>query len=116
MSYGEYTDRPVSEPGIPTTEPQYLGKDVIDEQGTKIGTVTDVLPDDETGEPAWVVVSIGVLRSEHFVPLGAAYQSEQGRLVLPFDRDMVKHSPRAKRDHVLERATAEELRRYYRAA
>jgi hypothetical protein len=115
MNYGEHTDQ-TAEMGNPTGERQYLGRAVIDERGTKIGTVTDVLPDDETGEPAWVVVSMGLLRSEHFVPLSAAYQSEQGRLVLPFDREMVKHSPKAKRDHVLERGTATELRRYYQAA
>ncbi len=115
MNYGEKTEQ-TAETGNPVMEPHFLGRDVIDERGAKIGIVTDVLPDDETGEPAWVVVSMGLLRSEHFVPLTSAYESEQGRLVLPFDREMVKHSPKAQRDHVLERSTATELRRYYQAA
>jgi hypothetical protein len=100
----------------PSTEPQYLGREVVDEQGNKIGTVRDVIPDEETAQPAWIIVSLGVLRSEHFVPLDVAYESDGGRLVLPFSREMVKQSPKAARDHVLERSTATELRRYYAAA
>jgi hypothetical protein len=95
------------------SEPRFVGHEAIDQRGTKIGTVTDVLSDDNTGEPTWAVVNTGVMRAAHYVPLVDAYESEQGRLVVAFDKDTVKHSPRAGREHVLLRSTEEELRRYY---
>jgi sporulation protein YlmC with PRC-barrel domain len=97
----------------PMSEPRFVGHEAIDQRGEKVGTVTDVLSDDETGEPAWAVVSTGLLHTEHYVPMIDAYESDQGRLVLAFDKDMVKGSPKAHREHVLVRADEEELRRYY---
>jgi hypothetical protein len=94
-------------------QPQYVGQEAIDQRGGKIGKVTDVLSDDQTGQPAWAIVNTGLMRAEHFVPLVDAYETDQGRIVLAFDRETVKNSPRAGREHVLLRSTEEELRRYY---
>jgi len=116
MSFDDDTGFNTADEHAPTAEPHFVGHDLVDDHGDKIGTITDVVPDDTTGEPAWVVVSLGLLHAEHFVPLEAAYQAGDGRLVLPFTKDYVKHSPRATRDHILERDTAMDLRRYYKAA
>jgi hypothetical protein len=94
-------------------QPRYVGQEAIDQRGGKVGKVTDVLSDDHTGQPAWAIVNTGLVRSEHYVPLVDAYETEQGRIVLAFDRDTVKHSPKASREHVLLRSTEEELRHYY---
>jgi hypothetical protein len=96
--------------------PQFVGRDAVDEHGAKIGTVTDVVSDDDSGAPAWAVVSLGMLSAERYVPLGDAYQTEEGRIVLAFDRRTVKGSPRARRDHVLARSEADEIRQYYGVA
>lgn len=100
----------------PSLAPGFVGRPAIDERGTKIGTVTDVLTDDRTGEVTWAVVSLGFMHTEHYVPLMDAYQTETGRVVLGFDRETVKRSPRASREHVLGRDEAQMLADYYNVA
>jgi hypothetical protein len=94
-------------------QPRYVGQEAIDQRGGKIGTVTDILSDDQTGQPSWAIVNTGVIKAEHYVPLVDSYETDEGRIVLAFDKDTVKHSPKAGREHVLLRSTEEELRRYY---
>jgi hypothetical protein len=106
MTWNEHNDPSV-------LQPRFVGQEAIDQRGGKIGKVTDVLSDDQTGQPAWAVVNTGLIRSEHYVPLADAYETDEGRVVLAFDKDTIKHSPRASREHVLLRTTEEELRRYY---
>ena len=91
----------------------YKGHAVIDEHGTKVGKITDVLYDDKTLMPRWMIVDIGVLGAQHYVPLNDAYQSEDGRLVIPFDKKTVKAAPRAGKDHILTRAVEEQLVQHY---
>ena len=100
-----------NEPSI--DQPHYVGQEAIDQRGGKIGKVTDILSDDRTGQPAWVIVNTGVIRAEHYVPLVDAYETDEGRIVLAFDKNTIKNSPKAGREHVLMRSTEEELRRYY---
>lgn len=85
---------------------------VIDDHGDKVGKITDVLFDDE-GNPAWVVVNPGFFAGAHFVPLAPAYKSDDGALVVPYDKSMVKGSPRVTKDHVLTHKFEEDLKRYY---
>jgi len=100
-----------NEPSV--DQPHYVGQEAIDQRGGKIGKVTDILSDDLTGRPAWVVVNTGLVRAEHYVPLVDSYETDEGRIVLAFDKNTVKNSPKAGREHVLMRSTEEELRRYY---
>jgi len=71
----------------------YLGRDAVDPQGTKIGSVKQVYLDDETGQPDWVTVHTGLFgMKEHFAPLqGSTLDGDH--LVLPFGKDVVKDSP-----------------------
>ena len=48
---------------------QVLGHRMVSDQGTVIGRVNDVLIDEGSADDRWAVVSTGLLRSEHFVPL-----------------------------------------------
>jgi len=100
-----------NEPSV--LQPRYVGQEAIDQRGGKIGKVTDILSDEQTGQPAWAIVNTGLVRAEHYVPLVDAYETDEGRIVLAFDKSTVKQSPRAGREHVLLRSTEEELRRYY---
>ena len=94
----------------------YKGHSVIDEHGMKVGKITDVLYDDKTLTPRWMIVDLGVFAAQHYVPLNAAYQSEDGRLVIPFDKKTVKSAPRAGKDHILTRAVEEQLLQHYQLA
>ena len=98
------------------TEPTNLtGHPVLDDHHHKVGTVSDVLYDDH-GEARWAVVDPGVLRAEKFVPVEGAYVTESGEMVIPYDKEQVKHAPKAPRDHVLDSRTEIELTRHYELA
>ena len=93
----------------------YRGHRVVDDHHRPIGKVTDVIYDD-AGIPKWAVVSPGVFRAEHFLPLDKTYLSLEGNLVVPFDRRTVARSPKAERDHVLSPVTERALEQYYQLA
>jgi hypothetical protein len=93
----------------------YRGHRVVDDHHRPIGKVTDVIYDD-AGIPKWAVVSPGVFRAEHFLPLDNTYLSLEGNLVVPFDRRTVSRSPKAERDHVLSPITERVLEQYYQLA
>jgi hypothetical protein len=93
----------------------YRGHRVVDDHHRPIGKVTDVIYDD-AGIAKWAVVSPGVFRAEHFLPLDNTYLSLEGNLVVPFDRRTVSRSPKAERDHVLSPITERALEHYYQLA
>jgi len=86
----------------------YSGHHVIDERGDKVGTVIDVIYDDpisldpnETPTPTWLVVDPGVLRPAHYVPVAGSYRSENGDIVVPWDRSWIKSAPKAAGAHIV---------------
>jgi hypothetical protein len=80
----------------------WLGQSVVDEDSHPIGKVIDVVYEDDTSsKPQWAVVAAGPFRSPHFVPLQHAYRTSDGRLVVPYDPQVVKRSPKTGRDHAL---------------
>ena len=85
---------------------------VINERGEKLGRVTDVLFDDR-GDPRWAVVSGGRLASSHYMPLARAFTTPDGRVVVPYDKGVVKHAPKAAGHHVLDRDTEALLVQHY---
>jgi uncharacterized protein (TIGR02271 family) len=102
---------------ISTDEIQNLlttGGTVVDNDGDKIGKVGQVFLDDATGNPEWVTVSTGLFGTgESFVPLNRA-TLRGDRIVVPYDKAMVKGAPRVDdaHGHVSESEEAE-LYRYY---
>ena len=87
--------------------------EVVDNNNNRVGKVTDVLFDDRSMEPRWTTVKVGPLRGEHLAPMEGAYVSDEGVLVLPFDRDTLVHAPKVPRDHVLTPDLATEAEEYY---
>jgi hypothetical protein len=88
------------------------GHAALDEHGTKVGTVVDVLFDRE-GEAKWAVVDPGPLRKAHYAPLDGAYATDSGDVILPVDVGQVKHAPVAGRKHILTHELEEELVAHY---
>jgi sporulation protein YlmC with PRC-barrel domain len=74
---------------------------VINEHGEKIGKVTDVLYATNGTDPRWAVVNPGPLAAAHYVPLRNAYTTNDGKVVVPYDREIIKHSPKASGQHVM---------------
>jgi len=88
--------------------------EVVDDQLTKLGKVTDVIYDDSPdARPRWATVKMHAVGRERVAPLAGSYLSEDGRLVLPYDRSTLKHAPTAPPDHVLSRELEAELASYY---
>ena len=89
------------------------GATVRDSAGEKIGKVSQVYLDDQTGAPEWVTVRTGLFGGkESFVPLsGADMQGDE--LVVTTDKDTVSGAPQVDEDGHLSQDQEAELYRYY---
>ena len=84
-----------------TPTPHFTGRAVIDEHGEPLGSVDDVIFDQNDETPEYLIVKPGLLRRAHYVPVDGAYESIEGDIVVPWDRQWFKQSPVASREHVL---------------
>jgi len=98
------------EHAVPTA---YVDRDVIDPAGEKLGKVADVVPDTRTLEPRWLVVTSGVLKHAHFVPVEGSFTAEDGAIVVAYDKETVHHAVKANRDHLLTPEDEHELVTHY---
>ncbi len=97
-----------------TTTPKFSGSTLVDENGTEVGEVKDVIYDSSETEPEWLVVKAGRLRGEHLVPADGAWQKDGGQVVVPFPADVIKAAPKAGKDHVLTKEQQAQLTEHYR--
>ncbi len=90
----------------------YRGHTVVDPQRKQIGTISDVVYDND-GAPTWAVVDLGPLRAEHYLPVAPGYLSETGEFVVPVDKRQVKTAPKADKTHFVDARTETKLNRHY---
>ena len=102
------------------TNAEYVGQKVVDEHDQEIGTVIDVAYDNDARtagtpdeQPAWLVVDPGMFRAAHWMPVAGTYRSADGRIVTPWDRELVKHSPKASEDHLMTSDLVKRLEQHY---
>jgi sporulation protein YlmC with PRC-barrel domain len=90
--------------------PNWRGRDVIDENGYAVGTITDLYVDDVTGRPEWAAVKSGLFSHRvTFLPLSQA--SLHGmRVQVPYPKDHIHEAPNIEPDGQL---SAEEEARLY---
>lgn len=91
---------------------RYRGHDVVDSHHRLIGTISDVLYDQQ-GEAEWAVVDLGLLRSAHYLPVAVGSMSASGEFVVPFDKRMVKDAPKADRRPFIDASIEGQLVRHY---
>lgn len=91
----------------------YLDHEVVDEQHNTVGKVTDVLYDDADVEPEWLVVKPGVMQAERLMPIERSYTTDDGNIVVPFDKRLLKSAPKAGGDHVLTGRDKREAEAHY---
>jgi len=90
------------------------GHSVIDNHGERVGRVADVLFDEGSATPRWVLVDMGrVLHRQTAVPLQEAYRSAEGDLIVAYDKDEVKHAPRLTPNTVLTTVEERHLCQHY---
>jgi sporulation protein YlmC with PRC-barrel domain len=71
----------------------WRGRTVRDQDGTELGTLSELYLDSETSRPAWAGVRRGRLRkTETIVPLAGVSELDDD-LVVPFDRDRFDDAP-----------------------
>lgn len=87
--------------------------DVVDPDGSKIGTVKHVYVDPDGGRPLFAGVTTGWFgRAESFVPLDDAdFDGEV--LHVEYDKDTVKHAPRIDADGTLTDDDIDRIQDYY---
>jgi uncharacterized protein (TIGR02271 family) len=89
----------------------WIGTTVYDRTGDKLGDITDIYYDDDTGQPEWMTVSTGWFgTSEHFVPIAGTQAHEDG-FRTEHTKDQIKDAPRIDTDQ--EHLGATEERRLY---
>ena len=91
-----------------------IGTPVFDKDGHRVGRVGNVYVDDDTNQPEWVTVRVGLLGvKETFVPLDGA-KTEENRLELGVEADRVRNAPpvEAANGHLSD-SEGRDLYRYY---
>jgi uncharacterized protein (TIGR02271 family) len=89
------------------------GATVRDSAGDKVGKVSQVYLDDQTGQPEWVTVRTGLFGGkESFVPLAGA-DLQGNELVVTTGKDTVSGAPQIDEDGHLSEQDEAELYRYY---
>jgi uncharacterized protein (TIGR02271 family) len=91
----------------------WRGQNLIDNDGSKIGSIDDIYLDRETDQPEWAVVTTGLFGTKRtFVPLSDATTSDDGVRV-PFDKATVKDAPNIDPDGQLSHEEERTLYAHY---
>jgi len=91
----------------------WIGQTAYGSDGDKIGKISDIYLDEETGKPEWLAVSTGMFGSRlSFVPVsGASAQGDDVRL--QFSKEQVKGAPNAEPDGALSQSEEAQLYAHY---
>ena len=91
-----------------------IGRKAVDPDGDKIGTVSGVYLDDETGEPNWLAVTTGWFGTNvSFVPFAGSYVGGD-EVVVSYPKGTVKDAPNCEADGHLTPEEEGQLYEYYR--
>lgn len=93
----------------------WIGHAVVDRSGDKVGKVSQIYVDDQTGQPEWLAISTGLFKSRSsFVPLQGA-RADGDQLVIPYDKAKVNDAPQVEDDNdgYLQPEEEQALYRYY---
>jgi uncharacterized protein (TIGR02271 family) len=89
---------------------------VIDADGSKVGTISDIYVDTETGQPEWALVDTGLLGMKStFVPLTQAREIDEG-LQVPYTKAQIKDAPAPEVSGELARQDEARLYQHYNLA
>jgi uncharacterized protein (TIGR02271 family) len=91
----------------------WRGQTMIDRNGDKVGSITDLYADTQTGQPEWALVHTGLFGTKAtFVPLaGARFEGDAVRV--PHETQTIKDAPRVDPDGQLSQAEEAQLYSHY---
>jgi PRC-barrel domain len=89
------------------------GLDVFDREGERVGRLTGIYVEGDSGHPEFGLVRTGLfgLRSV-LVPLSGAFE-ESGALIVDLDKDAIKAAPHLRRDEPLSDEAEVQLYEHY---
>lgn len=92
------------------------GQTLHDADGDKIGEITSIYLDADTGAPDWMAVKTGLMGSSvNLVPVSGATPSEDG-ISVPYRKSFVKDAPSFKADEEISAEQSRELYEHYSMA
>lgn len=93
--------------------PDYIHRAAVDAEGNRIGKISQMFLDDQTGQPQWVLVETGLFGTrQSFAPVhGSKLDGELVVLAVP--KDQVKDAPDVGSGEQLGDSDQEALRQYY---
>lgn len=96
------------------TDPrEFIGRRVYGTDGERLGTIENVLVDDDSGVPEWLTIRTGLFgMHESFVPLATADVHQDG-VQVPYDKDRIKDAPRFESSYHLTPEDERELYNHY---
>ena len=91
----------------------WRGRDLYGPDHDKIGEISDIYLDRQTGEPEWLAVKGGLFGSNvSFVPIKEA-SSMEDHVMVPYDKNKVKDAPNAEADGELSPDEEQRLYQHY---
>jgi uncharacterized protein (TIGR02271 family) len=100
---------------MPTTHDvrEWIDQELVDSNHDKIGKISEVYLDRQTGEPKFVAVKTGLLGSNvSLVPIEDS-EAHDDRVAVPYSKDQVKDAPDIDADAELSEAEEQRLYEHY---
>ena len=98
----------------PQDTEQYIRRAAVDAEGNRIGKITKVYLDDQTGHSQWLLVETGLLGTrQSFAPVHGSRREGEQLLVLAVSKDQVKDAPTIDKDARISDSEQDALRQYY---
>jgi uncharacterized protein (TIGR02271 family) len=95
---------------------RWIGRTLVDCDGSKIGRVDQIYVDERSGRPAWMTVHTGLFGTRtSFVPLQDTSPAGAD-LAVPYSKDQVKNAPSIEPDGRLDPREEQALYRHYSVA
>ena len=92
---------------------EWRGRNAVDSDGDKIGSIDEIYMDTDTGKPEWLAVKTGMFGSKvTFVPIAEASEANDD-VKLPYDKQQVKDAPNAEADGELSQEEESALYQHY---
>jgi uncharacterized protein (TIGR02271 family) len=91
-----------------------VGYTAYDNDGSKLGKISEIYLDDETSEPAWITVTTGLFGTKQsFVPLADATVGHDENVTVNYSKSQINDAPRVDADQHLSVDEEDALYRYY---
>jgi len=95
---------------------EWRGREIVDNDGDKIGSLEEIYLDTESGRPEWATVNTGLFGTKQsFIPLAEA-EPARGKIVVPYSKNQVKDAPSVDPDAELSAEEEESLYAHYGVA